>query len=210
MPIHKDYYVSLSEQYQDPKSLMYKKIRLVDSKISPGNCLLDIGVGVGELIELEKKKFKEIHGIDLDQESINICRKRFNDEKNVFLALKDLNKIEISFKDNFDVITCLDVLEHVKEKDCEELLDKIYELLRSGGIFIFTGPGIFEKIRISLGRSPTHLHSHSSYGWQKIIKKAGFELVSVETVEFPILNSEILRKKIHLFGKCCLIVAKKN
>ena len=188
-------YKSLRQQYQDPNSLMYKKIRMVDTNIPNGNCLLDIGMGVGELIEFEKTKFKEIYGIDLNSESVKICLKRFENDNNVFVFQKDVKDIEKKFKGKFDVITCLDVLEHVKESDCKEIISAINKLLRSEGMFIFTGPGIFEKIKISLGRSPTHLHSHSSYGWQKIIKDAGFEIASVETVEFPILPRELLKKK---------------
>lgn len=43
-----------------------------------------------------------------------------------------------------------------------------------------------------------------------MIRQAGFIIASVETVEFPIIHSKFLRKKLHLFGKCCLIVAHKR
>ncbi|WXG40358.1 MAG: class I SAM-dependent methyltransferase [Candidatus Freyarchaeum deiterrae] len=73
----KQNYDSLYYQYRDPNSLMYKKLRAVDGYISAGSCLLDIGMGIGELIELEKQKFEKMYGIDVCEESVKICRKRF-------------------------------------------------------------------------------------------------------------------------------------
>lgn len=210
MLVRREDYESLLLQYRDPNSLMYKKIRTVDSYINGGETLLDIGCGVGELIELEKQKFRKIYGIDIDEESVKICRKRFENYENVYIIKASINDLDTLFKDmKFDYITALDVLEHIPVEESEKALKIIYNLLKDGGKFTFTGPGMFEKIRIALGRSPTHLHSHSSYGWKKMIEQAGFDVIRVETVEFPIIHSDFLRKKLHVFGKCCLIVAEK-
>lgn len=211
MLFHKEDYGSLLLQYRDPNALMYKKLRIVDSYINGGKTLLDIGAGVGELIELEKQKFEEIYGIDVSEEAVEICHKRFGNDKNIRINLGNIDNLGELFKDKkFDYITCLDVLEHIEIEKCKKALNDIHILLRDGGTFIFTSPGMFEKIRIFLGRSPTHLHSHSSYGWKRMIERAGFDVINVETVEFPILHSNFLRKKMHLFGKCCLIVARKK
>jgi len=211
MLVRREDYESLHLQYRDPNSLMYKKLRIVDSYINGGETLLDIGVGIGELIELEKQKFRKIYGIDADEESVKICRKRFENDENIYIIDGNINDLENLFEDRkFDYITCLDVLEHIKVEECKKALNNIYNLLIDGGKFIFTGPGVFEKIRILLGRSPTHLHSHSSYGWKRMIERAGFDVINVETVEFPIIHSNFLRKRLHIFGKCCLIVAEKK
>lgn len=207
----KENYKSLGFEYGNPNSLMFKKLRIVTSYISGGETLLDVGAGVGELIELEKRKFEKIYGIDTDEEAITICHKRFENDENIHIIRADINDLKSLFKDEkFDYITCLDVLEHIEVRACNNALKNIYDLLKDDGKFIFTGPGVLEKIRILLGRSPTHLHSHSSYGWKRIIERAGFDVRIAETVEFPIIHSNFLRKKLHLFGKCCLIVAEKD
>ncbi len=208
--LHKENYKSLAYQYRDPGSLMYKKLRVVDSYITGGETLLDIGVGVGELIELEKQKFSRICGIDADEESVRICRRRFENDGNIHIREGDMACLWDLFRGRkFDYITCLDILEHIRLDECKKALNSIYDLLKDDGRFIFTGPGVFEKIRIFLGRSPTHLHSHSSYGWKSMIEGAGFNVINVETADFPALYSDFLRKKLHLFGKCCLITAEK-
>ena len=204
-------YESLSRQYADPTSLQHKKLRLVDSYIIGGKNLLDFGTGTGELIKLEEKKFDNVYGIDLDEESVRICRTRFENDERIHIVQNNTNDIAGTFAGiRFDYISACDVLEHLKFKDCLKLLDSFYSLLDTDGIFIFTGPGVFEKVKIRLGRSPTHLHGHSSYGWARLIKKAGFGLTSVESVEFPLIHSSILRKRLHVLAHCCAITAKKD
>lgn len=203
-------YKSLTQEYLNTDSLQYKKLKIVDSYIEKGNLLLDIGAGTGELISLENHKFNQTYGIDTDTESIMICKNRFNSKSNINIFQMDLDTFHHNFTDKkFDCITCLDILEHVDLNTCKKMLYNIYNMTNEGGHFIFTGPGIFEKIRIFLGKSPTHLHSHSSYGWSVMIQNTGFKILNVETVAFPIIDNDILRKKIHIFGKCCLIVAQK-
>ena len=75
-------YDSLRDQYADPRSLVFKKLRLVDSCIRGGRTLLDFGVGTGELINLERQKFSNIFGVDSDKRSISICKDRFEKDKN--------------------------------------------------------------------------------------------------------------------------------
>lgn len=207
---HKEDYESLAAEYLDPSSLMYKKMRLVDRYIHKAKTLLDIGIGTGELIRLEKHKFRKIWGIDTDTESIEICQGRFGNDQKITLMQCNLAESEGTFEPGqFDYITCLDVLEHMEPEDCQKTLRIVGKLLANRGKFIFTGPGVFEKLRIRLGWSH-HAHSHSSYGWKKLIHDVDLEICSVETVEFPVIHSNFLRRRLHLFGQCCLIVAKKN
>ncbi|WP_373838607.1 methyltransferase domain-containing protein [Methanospirillum sp.] len=204
-------YHQLFDEYSNPGSLQYKKMRIIDSFIPSGNTFLDIGMGTGELINIVKSKFNVKCGFDPDHNSYCICCDRFREDSTIQLFHGKVNILKSLIGDyRFDVITALDVLEHLSEKECEETLRLSFDLLNEGGIFIFSGPGVFEKIRIYLGLSPTHLHSHSPFGWKRIINKAGFEIMNVETVEFPIFHTDFLRKKVNIFGKCLVIISKKE
>ncbi len=55
----------------------------------------------------------------------------------------------------------------------------------------------------------TDEHSRSPSGWRGLIEGAGFKVTSVETVKFPILRSEYLRKNLCVLGKGCIIVTSK-
>ena len=203
-------YEYLKSAYLDHNSLFYKKLQIVNSYIGKGHTFLDIGIGTGELIELVKDRFDVIYGIDNDIDAFNICRRRFQNNNNIYVLKNDVGNIEQSLNNKrFDYITCLDVLEHIDLNNCKNVLRTVCKMLKNDGVFIFSGPGIFEKMRIALGLSPTHIHSHSSYGWRKMIENAGFRVSNIETVEFPVIHSNILRKRLHIFGKCCMIITKK-
>lgn len=204
-------YNSLRSQYADPHSLVSKRLRLVDSYITSGRNLLDFGAGTGELINLERQKFSDIYGVDSDERSISICEERFGKDKNIRVCQNSGNDLVSAFGDTrFDCITACDVLEHIQLGESKRLLGVFHSLLDVGGKFIFTSPGIFDKVKIAMGRSPTHVHAHSSYGWAGLITNAGLQVVSIESVEFPLIHSSVLRKWLHIFGQCCIIIAKKN
>lgn len=210
MAVRKVDFKSLESEYSNPDSISYQKIRIVDGYIPNKGNYLDIGMGTGELISLRIGKHNKIFGIDYDDISVSICQKKFGQYSKIKLLKLGIGDIQNVFSEKFDCITCLDILEHIKEAEVAHALQNIYESLHNNGIFIFSGPGIFEKIKIYLGKSPTHFHSHSSYGWKKMIENAGFTIINIETVEFPIIRSNFLRKNLHLFGKCCIIVAQKK
>ena len=210
MDSHKVNFEQLSSDYSNSGSLQYKKLRIIDSYIPSGEKLLDVGMGTGETINLEKGKFKEICGVDADYDSVRICQDRFLGNSSIKILQGNIHDLATLFgQKEFDVITALDILEHLNMSDCEVALSSCYDLLKDGGIFIFSGPGIFEKIRIHLGLSPTHLHSHSPLGWRRMIEGAGFTVISIETAEFPVFHWDYLRKNVCILGKCCIIVARK-
>ena len=203
-------YRALTQQHLNPKSEASRKLRVVDAYINPADTLLDIGTGTGELLALEKHKFARLYGVELDTEAIDLCRARFRNEETVTLVKADVGDMLKHFRPGqFDVIAALDILEHLDAEKCETTLETIASLARDGGRFIFTGPGIFQKVRIALRRSPTHLHSHSSFGWRRLISEHGFRVHSVETTGFPLVNSSFLRRRLHLFGQSCVVVSEK-
>jgi len=106
--------------------------------------------------------------------------------------------------EKFDYVTACDVLEHIRLKEATKALQDVYSLLTKEGRLIFTAPGIFDKVKITIGKSSTHEHAHSSYGWMQIIRRGGFHIINVETVEFPLVHSNFLRKKLHIFASVAL------
>ena len=200
----------LERQYHDTESQDFKKIKLVDSFVQPSDSLLDIGSGEGSFLELIKPKFQIIYSIEIDPFALKLLKEKFSSDTKIILIPKTVTDFLKENPDlSFDYITCLDVLEHIPLSECQMVIEKLFRLLKPEGLLIMSVPGIFEKIRIFLGKSPTHLHSHSSYGWAKILEKSGFSIMNIQTVEFPILDKYIFRKYFHLFGKCCVIIAKR-
>lgn len=85
-----------------------------------GNSILDVGCGKGYFLDIIKNKFK-FKGIEINRKKVEYLNKKFKG-KNFLLA--DINN-NLDFKDNeFDTVTCLEVLEHLDnpQKALEELI----------------------------------------------------------------------------------------
>ena len=94
--------------------------------------LLDIGCGTGELLR-ELSPLGEVSGIDNSPQAIAFCKER--GLKNIFLA----EGTDIPFPDDaFDIVLCLDVLEHIKNDDAA--LKEIRRVAKPEGIIIIFVP----------------------------------------------------------------------
>ena len=192
--------------------LYRKKLDAVDSYLPHNGTHLDIGMAWGELIELERLKYEQVYGLDIEKEMIDIAKALYADDMKVKISLSSAENLKNDYPGmSFNSITCLDVFEHLKIEVCEQILKDIYDLLVPNGIFIATFPGLLEKIKILLKlNEPYHLHCHSSYGWGKMIADSGLKIVTIKAVQFPIIDNKYLREHMHLFGITCLVVASKG
>ena len=93
--------------------------------------ILDIGCGTGKLLQ-ELSASGSVWGVDSSTQAIAFCRRR--GIKQVYQ--QQLPRLQL--KQKFDVITCLDVLEHVA--DDTAALQVINQLLKPHGRLILTVP----------------------------------------------------------------------
>ena len=106
--------------------------------IPAGNSIFDIGCGSGTFLSLCAKFTApvKIGGIEISKiliDNANVLLNKFNIpiSVNIFNG-KDLPD-ELK---EYDIITLIDVLHHVPKDQQEQFLEKIYDKMRSGGIFI--------------------------------------------------------------------------
>jgi ubiquinone/menaquinone biosynthesis C-methylase UbiE len=94
--------------------------------------LLDVGCGTGKNAETFAQ-FGEVYGVDFSSDALKFCKKR---------GLTNVKKADVEKKipyptNTFDVITLLDVLEHIEEAPS---LKEIYRVLKPGGYLLVTVP----------------------------------------------------------------------
>lgn len=109
-----------------------------------GKVILDAGCGRGEAINYcAKKGAKKIIGIDFSKDAIQIASELNRSNSNVKiieLEIKNLN-----FKNVFDIVFMLDVIEHIPDKEMQLIYPRVYSALKRGGILILHTP-IFKSV----------------------------------------------------------------
>ena len=129
--------------------------------------IFDAGMGFGQYTYFMAKRFPDssILGVDVKDEQVEDCRKFFSKcgYKNVKFEIADLTKID--YRDEFDFILCVDVMEHIVE---DELVFKnFYKALKKGGKLLVNTPS-------NLGGSDAHddddesfIEEHARIGYSK-------------------------------------------
>lgn len=100
-----------------------------------GKSVLDVGCGGGFTCEFMARRGATVTGIDLSTDSIETAKAHAK-ENNLTINYQTGSAETLPFPSgSFDVITCVDVLEHVP--DLERVLSEIHRVLRPGGFFLF-------------------------------------------------------------------------
>lgn len=122
-----------------------------------GKRVLDVGCGLGILIYALKEMGAEAEGVDkhiLDEWGIKGIEELWS-KKGMKISVNDF-LLEPYDADSFDVIISEDVFEHLRYTQ-KEFLDKIYRLLRPGGVLILATPNLasfLKRMRMLFGKSP--------------------------------------------------------
>lgn len=93
--------------------------------ISDGDKVLDVGCGLGYGMDIMSARASEVHGVDVDEKAVKYATKHAKSNNPKISQIKVYDGYNLPYKDNeFDVITCVDVLEHVEDYDrfIDELL----------------------------------------------------------------------------------------
>jgi Methyltransferase domain len=127
----------------------------LNNYVKDGDKVLDVGIGAGYGMNLLSIKAKELYGVDVDSKSIEHCKKLVLGKNPKVKEIKKYDGYKLPFKDNsFDVVTCVDVVEHVEDYD--RFID---ELLRvSKRVVVFGTPNRRPEYTNEDGTPKNHWH----------------------------------------------------
>lgn len=138
--------------------------------------ILDAGCGTGRTME-DLRQYGEVVGLDFSPDALTFCRER---------GLKSLYQADLSEKlpfadKSFDLITCLDVLEHVK-KD-KVAMSEFYRILRKGGSLVLTVPA-HPRLWSYWDEIIEHQRRYTKVSLENKLEKAGFEIKKISSTNF--------------------------
>ncbi len=110
--------------------------RVAKRWMAPGARVLDIGCGAGYHVRHFARNAARVAAVDVDGISLAIARRRVRSRRAAFLQY---DGSRLPFADaSFDVVTMLDVLEHVADR--QAIVEEIARVLRPGGTWIVSVP----------------------------------------------------------------------
>ncbi len=169
-----------------------------------GGRLLDIGPGQGELLTLCRDGGVEAEGVDVSQELVAACRARGLSVR----PIDDLMAALGAEKNEWSVVTMIDVLEHFSAEEALQLLDLVRShALSPGGRLIVQVPNMASPFAASnLYHDVTHTRGYTDHSMVQLLRNAGFREVRVFPQNYPPHGLQLLRQALRAVFYLCLRV----
>jgi SAM-dependent methyltransferase len=129
--------------------------------------IYDAGSGYGQYSYFMSKNMMpcEIYSIDVKKDWIEDCKIFFNQQKinNVSFAIEDLTSIK--HQDKFDLIICVDVMEHIV--DDVTVFKNLFAALKEGSYLLINSPSIFGGSDVHDDDEESFIGEHARDGYSK-------------------------------------------
>lgn len=154
--------------------------------VTKNNQIVDIGCGTGGNLQ-PLEKYGKVTGLDKSKHALAYCKKRgFH-----LLTQRSSENTGIK-KDSIDIITMLDILEHVDE---DKTLKEIYRILRKSGVVLITVPA-YQFLWSKWDEALHHKRRYTKESLQTILSKYKFTVLHISYVYSFLLVPVILIRTI--------------
>jgi 2-polyprenyl-6-hydroxyphenyl methylase/3-demethylubiquinone-9 3-methyltransferase len=194
---------SISKFWWDPEGIMGTlhtinplRVKFIQEYPNlPNSRVLDVGCGGGILSEALARAGAIVMGIDLSEASLQVARQHAQ-ERGLKITYQHKSLEEVANKEweNFDVVTCMEMLEHVP--DPARIVQACARVLKPGGHFFCST--INRTLKAFLyaiigGEYILHLLPKGSHGYSKLIRphelkrwarESGLEFVSLSSLMY--------------------------
>jgi len=200
-----------------------RKIDLVLSKaaryLTGRKTACDIGIGEGYMLRSLVRRGLEVTGVDVSRYLIEYFNNRFKkDQLCVELIRGDMSCIDLG-QDHFDIVTCLDVLEHIPGAGLTRAIRSVEKCLVNKGVFIGTLP-LGENLDKNMVMCPKcrhefhrigHCHSFPDIQAVKKLLGPSFRIVKYAFVPFEIFRFKPLNILANrLYSLACIVTGLRQ
>lgn len=111
-----------------------------------GGAFLDVGSGLGRIIDLVKPFATTITGLEPDRDRFQSCQHHFRNDDNIDVINMTTGGFrELNPDARFDFITVSMVVQHVSTRTCQHIFSDVSELLAPGGVGVISTTHFFEE-----------------------------------------------------------------
>ncbi|GAB4269186.1 class I SAM-dependent methyltransferase [Deferrisoma sp.] len=184
------------DRRENPERYFYPACRKAAPRPSgPGERLLDLGCGQGEMARFFRDLGYEVVGVDVAEANVEKLRSLGFEARRA-----DLNQ-PLPFPDAFaDGVSLLDVIEHVVK--AEQLVAECWRVLRPGGWFLLSTPNhafYKRRLRALAGRPPDEEGYHFRFFIRRklraLVEREGFRIERRCSIGYyPLMNRVLLRR----------------
>lgn len=140
--------------------------------------LLDIGCGTGANLPMLRQfagKNGHVTAVDFSPLALQFARDQKSDAKNTAtLSMLQGDALHLPFADNsFDVVTMLDVLEHLS--DDALALSEVHRVLRPGGALVLSVPA-YQKLWSAHDEALHHFRRYEYSTLRNVLRGGGFQI----------------------------------
>jgi ubiquinone/menaquinone biosynthesis C-methylase UbiE len=168
----------------------------------PGNKILDVACGPGQLLLAADAYGLQLYGVDIAEVAVDMCKKRLPNA-----IVQTANAEELPFGNNtFDYITCLGSIERFIDR--KKALEEQYRVAKSGATFCYMVRNAnnfkwkFIKKKLGLQNTTGHQDALNLEQWRNLFAEVGYKEIEVLPDHWPRLKwayyfASFFRKKIN-------------
>jgi len=147
-----------------------------------GKKVMEIGCGMGAMIDFAAAKGRKITGVDIDDYFVEYSRNKYKDDSDIKIVKSDCMALDGKFKKgSFDSIIIINVLEHIEFED--KALRIMNNMLFKGGKLAVFVPA-FRSIYGRLDKSVGHYRRYTKETLRKVLEHNGFEIEKIYYMNF--------------------------
>lgn len=179
-------WLRFAERFRGSEESIRERQRIYVPRFREQSPVLDLGCGRGEMLEVFRDDGIQAYGIDLNDDSIALCRtKELDAEKaDLFAYLHSVSDSSLRG------VVCCQVAEHLPPERLPDMMRALHRKMRTGGLIAMETPNpeCLAIFATHFYLDPTHRHPIPPALMSFYLEEAGFGRVEIERM-FPAVDA---------------------